>query len=132
MPSSEETKRQISDIRQQLAISNKRISELERIKDFQIVNLDPSDFIIEGRYRKTSRNVHFLCDMTNGAFTVLLPDVGSVKDVIFRFKKTDTSANQLTVQAREGQFINKQNTQSVEGEGANMPIASNGIGWDIL
>lgn len=45
------------------------------------------------------------CDATGGAFTVALPALASAEERLYIFKKIDTSANAVTVQAATGETI---------------------------
>jgi hypothetical protein len=64
----------------------------------RILNLFPSENKISGGYISADF-VLCLCDASTSAFTITIPSPDLVKDIIFVFKKTDSSVNEITIQS---------------------------------
>lgn len=79
------------------------------------ITLTPSDNSLAGKYR-TGEMVLVLCDATNEAFTVTLPDAFSVADVQFFFIKTDSTSNAVTLATKNAQTINGASSEAISSQ----------------
>lgn len=71
-----------------------------------------------------------LCDATGGAFTVTLMPAATAGDgFTMAIKKTDASANAVTVDGDGSETIDGDTTLALEGENDSIMIVSNGSNW---
>jgi len=81
----------------------------------------------------TDRNKTILADATSVAFTVTLPTAASAGDgFVITVKKTDSSANAVTIDANGSETIDGALTQSLAGQYDNITLISNGTAWFML
>lgn len=73
-----------------------------------------------------------LCNATAGAITVTLPPVGLVAGRIYSFKKTDASANAVTIDGYGSETIDGATTKSLASQYKALTIMSDGTTWWIL
>lgn len=67
------------------------------------IYLTTADSVLANKYAQSAKHVHVFCDSTDGAFTVMLPDLRDAQDKEFVFK--NFGPNTVTVQAASGQYI---------------------------
>lgn len=82
-------------------------------------------------YAATSSDCLILCDATSAAFTVTLPTASGNNGVLFRIKKTDSSAHAVTV-ATGGGNIDGAPTRALSTQYASLDVQSDGTSWFIL
>lgn len=73
-----------------------------------------------------------LCNATSGAFTVTLPTAVGNTDKMFFIKKTDSSANAVTIDGSGAETIDGAATATLAVQYDFRVIVSNGTGWFIL
>jgi hypothetical protein len=73
-----------------------------------------------------------LCDATSGAITVNLPTAASATRRVYIIKKTDVSANAITIDGNGSETIDGATTQSLPTQWAYFTIQSNGTAWFII
>lgn len=75
-------------------------------------------------------NAVILCDCTNNSITVTLPTaVGAVAR--FTIKKTDNTANTLTIATTSAQTIDGASTQVIGAQYTSIDLISNSSNWSI-
>lgn len=95
------------------------------------INLNSTDTEILGEYQPNDM-VLVLCDALQAAFPVTLPDAGSVKDVVFYFKKTDSSANAITLDTYDFQTIDGATTKTIAAENDVKALVSDNNNFYII
>lgn len=85
-----------------------------------------------GAYTATSSDFTIACDATTAAFSVTLPAAASSTRRIYNIKKTDASANAVTIQANGAELIDGANTKVISTQNTNVQIQCDGTGWKIL
>jgi len=73
----------------------------------------------------------FDCDASGGSFIVTLPPAGSSTRVLF-FKKIDSSANTITIDADGSETIDGSTTAVLSTQWDAATIVSNGSQWLLL
>jgi len=73
-----------------------------------------------------------LCDATSSAFTVTLPAASTATDVQLFIKKTDASANGVTVDGNGSETIDGATTQSLPNQYDVIEIYCDGTEWWII
>jgi hypothetical protein len=68
-------------------------------------------------------NAIYFCDATGGAITVTLPSAADYAGVRLVFKKTDASANAVTVNTADGGAV------GLAAQYNSVEVASNGTAW---
>jgi len=76
------------------------------------VFLSPSEPQLSGKY-SSGDFVLIKCDATDEAFAVNVPDALQVRDVIFVFIKTDSTANVVTLDGYETQTLNAAGAETI-------------------
>lgn len=71
-----------------------------------------------------------LCDCTNNSITITLPTAVSAVN-IFTIKKTDSSANTITVATTSAQTIDGASTQIIGAQYTSIDLISNNANWFI-
>ena len=71
------------------------------------------------------------CNATGGAFTVTLPAAASSTGVKYFIKKTDASANAVTVDPNGAELIDGVSTKALSSQYASYTIICNGSSWSI-
>lgn len=79
-----------------------------------------------------SSRMLYICNATSGAFAANLPDVSTCSGMSVAFKKTDSSANAVTITANGTDKIDGSGTFSLNGQYSFLVISSDGTSWDIL
>jgi len=73
-----------------------------------------------------------LADASGGAFSVTLPTASGKTGFIYRVKKTDASANAVTVDGNGAETIDGSATQSLSSQYEVVVVVSDGSNWWIL
>ena len=76
--------------------------------------LKANDNTLQGKYRPR-QPVLLLCDTTDGAFTVTMPDVKAVDDTAFMFKRSAGTAN-ITIAFRNNQSADGQTQLTIDSD----------------
>lgn len=71
-------------------------------------------------------------DVSGGSSTTYLPTVASSTGMTFIFKKIDSSANILTIQAQGGENIDGSNTYVITSQGESITLFSNGTEYSVI
>jgi len=74
----------------------------------------------------------FLCDATGGAITASLPAAATCSGMTIAVKKTDASANPVTIQGNGAETIDGSNTYPISTQYAWVLLACNGTAWEII
>ena len=83
-------------------------------------------------YTVTGSDYFVTCDATTAAFTVTLPDAGTRRyQLPVTIKKTDSSANAVTVATTGSDTIDNEATQELSNEGEAIIIMSDGSNYHI-
>lgn len=83
-------------------------------------------------YTATDSDELILADATGGAFTVALPTAVGRVGKIFRVKKTDAVANNVTVDGDGSETIDGATTQVITTQYDTVPCVSDGTEWWII
>ena len=73
-----------------------------------------------------------LCDATGAAFTVYLPAANLVPGRIYAIKKTDVTANAVTIDPNGAELIDGAGTNVIAAQWDGRIIQSSGTAWFIL
>lgn len=73
-----------------------------------------------------------LCNATGGAFTITLPPAATFTGQTFIVKKTDASANAVTVDANGSELIDSSATYSLATLDECCTLISDGTGWRVI
>lgn len=71
------------------------------------------------------------CDATGGAFTITLPAAANSTGLKLYIKKTDASANTVTIDGNASETIDGATTKALASQYASYTIICNGSGWSI-
>jgi hypothetical protein len=74
----------------------------------------------------------YLCNATSGAFSANLPAVATASGLTIAFKKTDSSANAITITGNSSDKIDGSNTFSLSSQYQFVVLACDGTNWDII
>lgn len=88
--------------------------------------------ISTGTVLTTASTPTLLCNATGGAFTVTLPTAASTSGQIFNIKKTDSSANAVTIDPNGAETIDGASTLVLNTQWQSAQIQSNGTAWYLL
>ena len=91
----------------------------------------PTTSVVEA-YTATSGDYTILCDATGAAFAVTLPSAIPNENKIYVIKKTDVSANAITVTAFGDEEIEGSATQALSSQFSTIIIHSDGSDWHII
>ncbi|MFS8039208.1 SGNH/GDSL hydrolase family protein [Xanthobacter sp. AM11] len=75
---------------------------------------------------------YYPCDAAAGAFTLTLPAAQLVSGIPIIVKKTDASANALTLAANGAETIDGAGTYVLATQYEYVRLVSNGTGWDVI
>lgn len=79
-----------------------------------------------------SNDFLLLCDATSGAITVTLPKVARWTGVQLNIKKTDSSANAVTLDGDGSETIDGATTRAISTQYECLTIFSDGAEWHII
>lgn len=85
-----------------------------------------------GAYTLTATDSTVLCNATTAAFTVTLPTAVGIAGRRYAIKKTDSSANVVTVGTTSSQTIDGATTKALSTQYASIDIVSDGANWNII
>lgn len=74
----------------------------------------------------------FLCDATAGIITASLPPASGNNGQLVAFKKTDISANKVTIDGNGSEKIDGQNTYDLLNQYNVVILSCDGTGWNVL
>lgn len=75
----------------------------------------------------------YLCDASGGAFAANLPAASASSGMVVAFKKTDSSANAITITCDGSDTIDGASTQNISTQYDTYSISSNGVdAWEVL
>jgi hypothetical protein len=83
-------------------------------------------------YTVTNSDELLLCDATSGAITLTLPTAVGVSGRVFVIKKTDSSANKVTLDGNSSETIDGATTFDLWLQYQSVTIVSNGSNWVII
>lgn len=83
-------------------------------------------------YPATLDDKVILCDATGGAFTVTLPTAVGNTDKVFVIKKTDVSANIVTIDGNDAEEIDGVITQTLSSQYDFFAVVSDGANWQVI
>lgn len=87
-------------------------------------------------YTITTTDYTIRADASGAARIITLPTAASVfsngSGQIFNIKKTDSSANTVTIQANGAETIDGTNTKVITSQNSTITIQSNGTSWDVI
>jgi hypothetical protein len=83
-------------------------------------------------YVATAEDFTLLCDATGGAFSVTLPAAASSTGRTYFIKKTDASANAVTIDANGAETIDGATTLLLEDQYEGALIRCNGTAWSVV
>lgn len=85
-----------------------------------------------GNYTAAATDTTIFCDASGGAFTVTLPPAASPAGKVFYIKKTDSSANAVTIEGDGAETIDEAATRIITSQYDDVMIQSDGTEWWIL
>lgn len=86
-----------------------------------------------GAYTATSTDSTLLCSASAGAFTVTLPPASECRGLALQVKKTDASANAVTVAAYGSDAIEGVATRSLPSQYKFLSLVSDGVStWYVF
>lgn len=83
-------------------------------------------------YTATANDFCILVNATGGATTINLPAAATVSGYIYVVKKTDSSANLVTIDANASETIDGALTRILSYPYASVTIQSNGTNWFVI
>jgi hypothetical protein len=95
----------IAQLGAQLQQVKMKLTEIERVNDIDVVNLTSAQPVLIGKYRASASTIIITLDATNGAFSVELPSAKEVQNKTLTFKKIDAVATEVTLTAKNGEYI---------------------------
>ncbi len=111
---------------------SRQIQALSRPETLEVVNLSAASPALIGVFRGQSPALLVKCDATLKAFTVLLPSAKGTLNTTIYIKKTDASANAVTVTPKPGETINGATTLSLTTAHESKTLVSDGENWHIV
>ena len=82
-------------------------------------------------YTATSGDAVILCDASGGAFTITLPAVADETGQTYYVKKTDSSANAVTIDGASAETIDDGTTAVIRSQYESLRITNDGSEWWI-
>jgi hypothetical protein len=73
-----------------------------------------------------------LVDASGGAVTITLPAASGAQHKVYTIKKTDSSANAVTIDGDATETIDGSETQTLSGQYDALTMACDGTGWHII
>ncbi len=74
----------------------------------------------------------YVCDATSGAIVVTLPAASTASGLVVAFKKTDASANNVTITGNGAELIDAANTFALSARYSYAVLVCDGTGWNII
>jgi hypothetical protein len=97
-----------------------------------LLEADPSVVSVTAAYTATALDHTVLCDASGAALTVTLPPAADNKGKVLVVKKTDASANAVTVDGAGAETIQGAASVSLGAQWASRTLQSDGANWIIL
>ncbi len=85
-----------------------------------------------GTYAVLATDFVVLNDATAAAYSVTLPTAASIAGRLYTLKKTDVSANAVTVHTTGGQLIDGASTYALALQYKYVTVVSDGANWNII
>ncbi len=85
-----------------------------------------------GAYTATINDHVITCDASGGAFTITLPAASGLERIIYHIKKTDSSANAVTVDGNASETIDGGTTATLTAQFESIMIVCTGTEWFII
>lgn len=83
-------------------------------------------------YTLTNSDDMILADASGGAITLTLPAAAANSGKVFRFKKTDTTFNAVTIDGNASETIDGSTTAKLVTQDEYLAIACDGSNWEII
>lgn len=83
-------------------------------------------------YTATDRDYTILCNATSAAFTITLPAAASHTGRIYNIKKTDSSANAVTIDGNASETIDGTTTKILNTQYDRLMIQCDGSNWHVI
>lgn len=100
--------------------------------DYLSANIQQNSSVVSKSTTYTANiNEMVLCDASGGAFTVTLPTAASASGKEVTVKKTDASANAVTVDGNGSETIDGALTSALSSQWDSVVVVSNGSNWFI-
>jgi len=114
---------------QQLAANNSKATGLEWVTpgNGTFVHIDNTD----SPYTPGGEGI-ILCDTTGGAITINLPAVASSSGVLYRVKKLNASANNVTLDGNGTETIDDSLTKDITAQYESLDVFCDGTEWWVL
>jgi hypothetical protein len=116
----------------------KEIELTNALRTFMLSTTDALKYLIQlpttsvtSAYTATSGDYTILCNATSGAFTVTLPLAKPNTYKVYIIKKTDVSANAVTIDGNGAETIDGATTQSLSSQYATKTLHCDGTEWHI-
>ena len=118
----------------QIDFANRRIRIRPKVRDFDFrIDAFSADIVSISSATTLSETHHVvLCNASGGAFTVTLPASSGVLGRIYHIKKTDSSANAVTVDGNSSETIDGGTTATISTEFESIMIICDGSNWHII
>lgn len=98
-------------------------------KPYQTVT---SKVVGDSPYTAVDADDVILCNATGGAITVNLPPASAIAGKVYLVKKTDASANAVTIDANSAELIDGAATYALSTQYAAVIIICDGTGWQVF
>jgi hypothetical protein len=85
-----------------------------------------------GAYTATASDSVMEVNAGSGAVTITVPTAAGIAGRLYTIKKTDASANAVTVAATGGQTFDGSATISLSTQNQHVTVISNGTNWDLI
>ena len=81
---------------------------------------------------ETESNIFVACNATSGAMTITLRAASGLTGYVVAVKKTDSSANAVTVDANASEQIDGATTQVISAQYTSLSLVCDGSNWHIF
>ena len=114
------------DLNVSAAVVNSLKSEINNKLDI------PNVITKTAAYTATDSDAIILCDASSGAFTLTLPTAAERSGKSYTIKKTDSSANIVTIDGDGSETIDGELTQTLSAQDDSISVISDGTNWSII
>lgn len=83
-------------------------------------------------YTATTSDQVILCNATAGAITVNLPTAVGITGRTYHIKKTDSSANAVTIDPNGSETVDGSSTKAINVQYTSYTVVSDGTNWHIV
>lgn len=108
------------------------VSRVDQSGDFFIKGLTASVVAKTTTYTVVDTDHVVKCDAGGGAWTVTLPPAGANTGRLIHIKKTDSSANRITIDGNASELVEDATTQQLIYQGENLMLQCDGTQWWVL